>query len=1325
MFFPINNNLVKNSNVTNINEESESYKIKAALNDPPNKGYFKYYKLITIPHEQVFGTGTHINFPVLISILDSDLHDHVEANGNDIAFANDTSWLNHEIELFNQTYNSTHAQLVCWVQIPKLSTSLDTTIYLYYGNVTMTSQENPSELWSNYASVWHLKESSGSGYYLKDSTINNYDGDPSGTAYLASGKIASARNFAANNDNIAISGGSSLLNGDNRFVFSFWMYPNYDSDLEWQNDGERRVFYKSSSVRMARIWRGTWQDPGKGLFQPDIEFDTYGTIYPNFEINRQTWNYIIYSYDGSYFRVIINGQLKTSQYIGSDSLISDSSTFRLGDIGSDCFDGYIDEFRLSNNVNTNGWYQTEFNNQNNTNSFIILSQEEIVDHTPPLYSNLIESSNPLELGDIEIIQINVSDISGISQVLIEFEGSNHSMSNLVGDKWQYDSWTPNSVDNYSYTIWMEDNCNNWNSTTSTIEVIDSTPPTYSNLIESADPLQFGQNETINIKVYDSPGSGVKQVLLEYEDDDLIYRNHTMKFEGINSWSWYNWKPFSVKVHSYKIYMEDNEGNWNMTSETITIVDTTAPVIGNLTESADPLELGNNITITIDVYDNETIVSTVLIELEGVNHTMSKIGGNTYEYNWTRSFVGIVNYKIYANDSDNNWNSLSSSFDIIDTTPPDISDLWKSEDPLELGNTITIAVNSTDLSDIKQIKIEFEGSNHSMAHIGGDAWEYDLWIPSATGTNLYTIWAEDNNNNWDYISDSVFVQDTTPPTYSDLVESANPVELGVLFAISINTTDLAGIQEVLIEYENSNYTMTNIGGNIWNFDAWVPNSIGNCTYKIYITDNSGNLNYLNSWILFIDTIIPNYDNLFESSDPLELGDNQIVRINAYDFAGINQCLLEYEGMNHSMTNIYGNTWQFDSWIPNNWTFYQYKIFVEDKSGNWNYLSSNITVQDTLPPSPPILNNGPSGIVNGVLVFDWQDGYDPSGITRYVLIIDNETDYLITPGYIFEVNLTNNGSGSSYFELTEDLPSGKYYYFLAQTDGAGNKSSYTVGSFEIQINDDNNIMLYIIIAIAIVSVLGSVSAIVVIKRKSQKQMKPFRKKIPLKVTLSHLEAISPVTQSSYEDETQNLINQQPVTHDTFKEEIPVEKEQILNIEELKHLGESMFEDGAYLEAIEQFECVKELLIEQGKKEEAKLISELINGINKLIKEREMRTKVLEAEKMNGDSIKIFELYQEIIEISKKLRDIDGVNMFNSEMNDYFNANKIKLIELQKYSFKLEEQADLSSNAGQYEKAIQEFEKCEQISSLLMNFSKNEINNVEKFRNKKLATLQKLNR
>ena len=47
---------------------------------------FSYYKNITIDHTKVNGTGTHENFPVLINILDSDLHNKTQANGDDIAF---------------------------------------------------------------------------------------------------------------------------------------------------------------------------------------------------------------------------------------------------------------------------------------------------------------------------------------------------------------------------------------------------------------------------------------------------------------------------------------------------------------------------------------------------------------------------------------------------------------------------------------------------------------------------------------------------------------------------------------------------------------------------------------------------------------------------------------------------------------------------------------------------------------------------------------------------------------------------------------------------------------------------------------------------------------------------------------------------------------------------------------------------------------------------------------------------------------------------------------------------------------------------------------
>jgi len=502
---------------------------------------------------------------------------------------------------------------------------------------------------------------------------------------------------------------------------------------------------------------------------------------------------------------------------------------------------------------------------------------------------------------------------------------------------------------------------------------------------------------------------------------------------------------------------------------------------------------------------------------------------------------------------------------------------------------------------------------------------------------------------------------------------------------------------------------------------MPDSTGNFTYKIYITDNNDNLNFINSWILVIDTIIPNLFTLFEDADPLELGDNQIIRISANDMAGINQCLIEYEGANHSMINIYGDTWQFDSWNPNNWTFYQYRIWVEDKSGNWNFVSDDITVQDTTPPSPPILTNSPSGDVNGNLVFDWLEGSDPSGISYYILIIDNETNLEITPGYVFKVNLTNSGLGSSYFELTQGLPAGNYYYFLAQIDGTGHQSSYTVGSFTIISNQNpTDFMIYIIIAIALVSVMGSVSIIVVMRKRSQNKMSPPRKKIPLKLVLQHIGEIS----SSFEEEIQDLSIKKPSSQSIQSEIIPEEKANKSSIDEIKKLGEELFEEGAYLEAIKQFEHAKELLRTAGEEEEVVIVSELINGINDLIKEREIRIETLDIEKNNGNSIKVFELFQEVIEISKKLNDFDALNMFKSEMLDFYNTNKIKVLEIQRYRNDLEKQAELSSINGQYEKASYEFEMCEHISELIMNFNKNEKINVDKFRKKKLENLQKLN-
>ncbi len=1302
----------------NTNDDT-NFIIKTSTSNPPNNNYFKYYKAITINHEMVEGSGNYTNFPVLISILDSDLHDHVnQSNGNDIAFANDTDWLDHEIELFNISYDDTYAQLITWVRIPSLSTLVNTTIYMYYGNATMNSRQNPTGVWdTSYRGVWHLSELSG---YAIDSTSYGRIGFVQPTVSRgATGEIDGAYDFG-NNGQIDFGDPSDghLDMGTGSFTISFWMniddstsnyqLPLYKGATTYDEAGYDFETNTDATYLNFRICDGS--DIGEA-HDFEIIFDSWA--YVTGVVDRSS-NYMRLYKDGSQVSSTVDisslGSINTNNY-----LYTPSATYDL--------DGLLDEIRICSVARTAGWILTEYNNQDDPGTFFSLSSEVVVDNIAPSYSNLIESSDPLELGDTEVIKINVSDSSGINQVKIEFDSSNHSMINTVGNTWEYDSWTPNNVGNYTYMIWMEDNCNNWNSTMGTIEVIDTTSPTYSNLLESADPLQLGQNETIEIRVFDL--SGVNQTLLEYDST-----NHSMVFQGGNKWSWSNWQPITG-FRPYKIYMQDNQNNWNMTSGNITVITIYAPFIENLTETEDPLELGNDINIKIDVYDNETSVSIVLIELDGINRTMSNISGNTYEYTWNASeyigsgySVGSVNYKIYANDSDNNWNSLSSSFDIVDTTSPDVSGLIKSEDPLELGSMVIISVNSTDLSDIYQVKIDFEGSNHSMTNIGGNTWNYSHWIPFAAGNCLYTIWAEDNYNNWGFISDSIFVQDTTPPTYSNFTESANPVELGTLLTISIKTTDFANIKEVLIEYENSNHTMANVGGDIWDFDSWMPDSKGNYSYKIYMTDNNDNLNYVSSSILFQDTIFPVYSNLFESADPLELGDNQIISLNAYDFTGINQCLIEYQGANHSMMNIYGNTWQFDSWIPNNWTFYQYKIYIEDNSGNWNFMIGNITVQDTTPPSPPLLANAPSGDVYGNLVFDWLDGSDPSGISYYLLIIDNETDPSITPGYIYLFNITNIGPESSYYELTDKFPSSKYYYFLAQVDGTGHQSSYTMGTFTIHSNpNNNNFMIYIIIAVILISVAGSITAITIVRKKSHKKMGPPRKKLPLKLILAHFAKISSQGSTSEEIEVGDILIQDE-QNQFYREELPDEVDLGINIDEIKALGEELFSEGAYLEAIKQFQHAKDLLSEHGRNEEVVLISDLIAGIEGLINEREKRLELLEREKIEGGSVKIFELYYDIIEISKKLRDLDGINMFQSELIQFFQTNKFKLVVIEKHRANLEQEADSLSHNGFFEMAAQIYGKCEEISQFLVKLEKEEeITNVEKFRNKKNECLKRI--
>jgi len=113
-----------------------------------------YRKSVLIDHEKVYANSNLSNFPILIDVTDGDLVGHAQYDGDDIVFTDYNGIkLNHEIEFYDGTVGS----LVAWVNVTNLSGDADTKLYMYYGNLGCTNQENPSDVWhSSYKMVQHL-----------------------------------------------------------------------------------------------------------------------------------------------------------------------------------------------------------------------------------------------------------------------------------------------------------------------------------------------------------------------------------------------------------------------------------------------------------------------------------------------------------------------------------------------------------------------------------------------------------------------------------------------------------------------------------------------------------------------------------------------------------------------------------------------------------------------------------------------------------------------------------------------------------------------------------------------------------------------------------------------------------------------------------------------------------------------------------------------------------------------------------------------------------------------------------------------------------------
>ncbi|MFX1424791.1 MAG: DUF2341 domain-containing protein, partial [Promethearchaeota archaeon] len=351
---------------------------------------WKYRKNITIDHTKVVSDVT--NFPVLIDIFDHDLQTKAQASGNDIIFADlEDNILDHEIEDYTRIYNSTHSHLAAWVRL-NLSSSQDTQISMYYGNPLITNQENTEGVWNdNYKGVWHLKESpDGTVDEIKDSTANDNDGYTIGSMAstdLVTSKIGKGLELDGIDDMIIMNDSVSLDSLNDESTLSCWLNWVDISDGDYQ-----RIMTTSNRFFPG----GGHQDGFEWAVQPDGDYFFYpwGGSQANYNFVKNTTLTANGYNDGEWHHFVVTLKYSTKNvtfYLDGIKLpllvenvpINWTQLANLDDWiwGGDVvhykyMTGLFDEIRVSDNVRSIEWIQTEYNNQYNPKAFFSVADEE-------------------------------------------------------------------------------------------------------------------------------------------------------------------------------------------------------------------------------------------------------------------------------------------------------------------------------------------------------------------------------------------------------------------------------------------------------------------------------------------------------------------------------------------------------------------------------------------------------------------------------------------------------------------------------------------------------------------------------------------------------------------------------------------------------------------------------------------------------------------------------------------------------------------------------------------------------------------------------------
>jgi len=336
-----------------------------------------FKKQLTVDASKVTGASPLLDFPLLVSITDTDLRDNARPDGFDIFFTASDGIT--RIPYQRESYDGTTGTLVAWV-LTDLSDTVNNNLFMYYGNPNAIDQHNPNGLWDRFEDVFLFNETA-------FPWLNSSVGKDFSLFFVPPSPVSGQIDTASDSNTLTVFFGmpsTSPTTVTDWYVSAWIRYNTISATVDAFYDSWSSDVPIPLGVTSFQLTSGLAGDAISNEDLIVLLFDN-GSAEPDIlvgDMSDLSYHHIAarYSSTSTNVDVFFDGNFVSStSFIPSTSFAFDAQ--ECGEGSNDFSSGRIDQLQVAHNSNfSNGFIETSFNNQSDSGqgagNFVVVGPQE-------------------------------------------------------------------------------------------------------------------------------------------------------------------------------------------------------------------------------------------------------------------------------------------------------------------------------------------------------------------------------------------------------------------------------------------------------------------------------------------------------------------------------------------------------------------------------------------------------------------------------------------------------------------------------------------------------------------------------------------------------------------------------------------------------------------------------------------------------------------------------------------------------------------------------------------------------------------------------------